>query len=497
MSKAKARAGMPDVEFSNLDKVLFPATGTTKGDVIRYYLGIAPFLLPHFRGRPVTLVRMPNGVRGKAFFEKNAPVHAPKWVRIADVPRAEGGVIHYVVIDNARTLAWCANLAALELHPFLHRARAIRRPTHLAFDLDPGEGADLLACIEVGLLIRESLGRLGLECFPKVSGSKGLQLYVPLNTPVTYDDATPFAKAVAELLERAHPDLIVSAMPKALRTGKVLIDWSQNHEKKTTVGAYSLRGKRDAPFVSQPVRWEELRRAQKAGTADPLNFPPEEALRRVRRWGDLFEPVLKLRQKLPPQFVSAAERAGRRPASLRRYRAKRDFTATPEPAPESPARSAQGPRRFVIQKHAASHLHYDFRLEMDGVLKSWAIPKGVSTEAGVKRSAFQVEDHPTDYLTFEGTIPKGQYGGGTVMVWDIGAYELVDGDYRSGRMKLRLTGRKLKGEWNLFRIRSERPDRPVWLLVKAKQSAKPVSPKQESVSALSRRTLEEIAAAGP
>jgi bifunctional non-homologous end joining protein LigD len=486
-----------EIQFSNLQKVFFPETGFTKGDLIKYYLDFSPFLLPHFRDRPVTLIRMPNGVRGERFYEKNAPGHAPAWVPTTQVPRTEGGVINYIMINDARTLAWCANNAAIELHPFLHRAENIAVPTHVAFDLDPGEGADLLTCIEVAFLLRAIFDDLQLRAFPKVTGSKGLQLYVPLNRGLTYDAVTPFAKAIAEVLHRQHPDLIVSEMPKALRVKKVFIDWSQNHEKKTTVGPYSVRGKRDAPFVSMPVTWEELQRARKTGDSEALFFSPADALKRIARRGDLFAPVLKLKQKLPENLVLAPPRAKRRraPATLQRYAEKRDFSKTAEPAPALPTRSAQGSRRrFVIQKHAASHLHYDFRLEMDDVLKSWAVPKGLSTEVGVKRSAFQTEDHPLDYFSFEGIIPEGEYGGGTVMVWDLGTYDLIGGNYWKGDLKLFLSGKKLKGEWHMFRIKSEE-SKPVWLIQKAREPAKPISAKRDDQSALSGRTMKQIAAA--
>jgi bifunctional non-homologous end joining protein LigD len=491
-----ARSRGPNkVEFRNLEKTFFPETGTTKGDILKYYLAAAPVLLPHFRGRPVTRIRLPDGIRGERFYEKNASGYTPAWVRRAEVPRSEGGVIHYLVIDDAETLAWAVNDAAIELHPFLHRADDISRPTHLAFDLDPGEGADLLTCIEVAWMVRDVLTRLGLEAYPKVSGSKGLQLYVPLNTDVTYRTVTPFARAIAELLHREHSDLVVSDMSKALRTGKVFIDWSQNSEKKTTVGPYSLRAKREQPYISAPVSWPELKRAQRAGSVDALFFSPDDVLRRIRRHGDLFEPVLKRKQRLPEQFADSPSRhKTRAPRSLERYAAKRDFSKTSEPEPAIPKRTARGSRRFVIQKHAASHLHYDFRLEMAGVLKSWAVPKGLSTELGVKRSAFAVEDHPLDYFSFEGVIPEGQYGGGTVMVWDIGTYEIIDGSYWKGDLKLWLEGKKLRGEWHLFRIKSSE-DKPVWLVVKAKEAAKPLTAKQENTSVLTRRTMEQIAKA--
>ncbi len=489
---------VPNVSFSNLEKIFFPGTGFTKGDLIKYYIAAAPVLLPHFENRPVTLIRMPDGVNGEKFYEKNAPGFTPDWVQTTQVARAEGGVINYIMLNDAPTLAWCANNAAVELHPFLHHADDIQRPTHVAFDLDPGESANLLTCIEVAFIIRDVLTGLKLKAFAKVSGSKGLQLYVPLNCPTTYESVTPFAKAMAERLHQQKPDLIVSGMSKALRVNRVFVDWSQNHEKKTTVGPYSIRGKRDAPFVSLPVTWEELKRAAKSGKIDELFFTPDEALKRIEKHGDLFEPVLKLKQKLPRDFAPAATRTKSKstPRSLEPYVAKRDFSKTAEPAPALPTRSAQGSRRrFVIQKHAASHLHYDFRLEMDGVLKSWAVPKGLSTDVGVKRSAFQTEDHPLEYFSFEGTIPKGQYGGGTVMVWDIGTYDVIGGNYWKGDLKLWLSGKKLSGEWHIFRIKSEVEAKPVWLIQKADKPAKPLTQKQETTSVLSGRTMEKIAAA--
>lgn len=511
------------VAITHPDKVYFPS-GFRKVDMIQYYGAIAPVMLPHLRDRPVTLIRFPEGVKGERFYEKNAPRHAPDWIKIHRVPRTRHeGFINYILVNNVETLAWCANLGAIEFHPFLHRAPRIERPTHLAFDLDPGEGADLLTCIEVAHLLRAIFERLGLESYPKVTGSKGLQLYVPLNTPVTYDVTSPFAKTIAEHLAQKHPKLVVSQMAKLLRRGRVMIDWSQNSQSKTTVCAYSLRGKHDEPFVSMPVTWEELERAAKKKDRESLFFSPADALRRVKRFGDLFAPVLTQKQKLPKGFMaiggagepatgddsageagSPAPRAtkakgkkaqgGAAQAALKRYAAKRDFTKTAEPAPSASSRAVQAgaTRRFVIQKHAASHLHYDFRLEMGGTLKSWAVPKGLPYELGVKRSAFQVEDHPLDYMDFEGTIPKGQYGGGTVMVWDIGTYEILGGDYERGDLKLMLHGKKLKGEWHIFRIRSDE-NKPVWLVAKSKQAMKPLTARQDDSSVLTRRSMARIA----
>jgi bifunctional non-homologous end joining protein LigD len=502
-----------EVKFSNLDKPLFPEVGFTKGEMIRYYVEVAPFILPHLKDRPVTLIRFPDGVRGESFYEKNAPRFAPAWIKTFAVPRQHHeGTINYILINDARTLAWCANLASIELHPFLHRARSLDTPTHVAFDLDPGEGTDILTCAEAAFLVKEVLDGLELQSFPKVSGSKGVQIYVPLNGRATYEVTQSFAKAVAELLEQKHAKKIVSNMAKALRKNRVLIDWSQNSRAKTTVCVYSMRGKREAPFISMPVTWKELQSAIKTKDPAKLSFTPEAALKRLAKIGDLFAPVLTLKQRLPAAFANrtkaistsklktekAAEKRARKspPTALRAYEKKRDFTVTAEPAPAS-SKSTKGKaseaRRFVIQKHAASHLHYDFRLEMGGTLKSWAVPKGLPYELGVKRSAFEVEDHPLDYLRFEGTIPKGQYGGGTVMVWDIGTYEVLEGSYEKGKLALLLNGKKLRGEWHIFRIRSDE-SKPVWLIIKSDKPMKPLSARSEDQSVLTRRSMAKIAA---
>ena len=482
---AKAR----EVGFSHLDKIFFPKVGFTKGQMIKYYLEVAPYILPHLRDRPVTLIRFPDGIAGPRFYEKNAPRFAPDWIRTAAVGRRhEAGTIHYLLINDAATLAWCANIAGLEIHPFLHRFPRLERPTCVAFDFDPGAGADLVSCGQVAIQVREILEELGLKGFPKVSGSKGLQVYVPLNGPVTYAVIAAFAKAVAELLEQRHPDLVVSGLAKRRRRGKVLIDWSQNNPSKTTVAVYSMRGKADEPFISMPVTWEELTKMARTGKKQPLFFTPEAAIKRLKKVGDLFAPVLTLRQSLPRAFA----RLGAPPDPLGRYRDKRDFAQTREPRPSAVAAArGAGRGRFVIQKHAASHLHYDFRLEMDGTLKSWAIPKGLPMELGVKRSAFQVEDHPVGYIKFEGTIPQGQYGGGTVMVWDIGTYALLSGSLAEGSLKLLLQGRRLRGEWHLFRIRSD-DIKPVWLIAKSGRAAPPISARQDDRSVLTSRSMARI-----
>ncbi len=485
-----ARRKTPEVKFTNLQKVFFPKTGFTKGQMIQYYIDVAPYILPHLHNRPITLIRLPDGIEGEKFYEKNAPAFAPEWLETFAVSRRhEPGKVNYILINDAPALAWCANIAGVELHPFLHRVPKLTQPTHVVFDLDPGEGADIRACAKVAFLVKTITDQLGLQIFPKVSGSKGLQLYLPLNTVTTYAATGAFAKSVAELLAQQHPDLVVSSMDKARRRKRVLIDWSQNNAAKTTVAVYSMRAKREEPFISMPVTWTELKKTD----TRKLFFSPAAALKRLRKSGDLFSPVLKLKQRLPKAF--ATQKAPDAPAEpLKRYAAKRDFTLTDEPGPALGRKGTAATKgRFVIQKHAASHLHYDFRLEMNGTLKSWAVPKGLATEPGIKRAAFEVEDHPVNYLKFEGTIPQGQYGGGTVMVWDIGTYELLGGDHAKGDLKLMLHGEKLQGEWHLFRIRADE-SKPMWLIAKSGPAARAVSAKRENESVLSGRTMAQIAA---
>jgi bifunctional non-homologous end joining protein LigD len=285
------------VSLSNLEKVLYPRVGFTKGQVIDYYTRIAPVVLPHLRDRPLTLKRYPNGVEGGHFYEKQKPSHAPEWVRSQQI-EAGGRQIDFVLCDDLPTLVWLANLADLELHPSLALAEDPDRPAVMAFDLDPGAPAALAECCRVAVLLRDTLGALGLECCAKTSGSKGMQVYVPLGGELTYDDTKPFAHGLARVLEDRHPDLIVSVMKKERRQGKVFIDWSQNDRHKTTVGPYSLRAMA-RPTVSTPVSWDEVELAVERGHADDLVFDAAQVLERLDQHGDLFAPVVSTRQSLP------------------------------------------------------------------------------------------------------------------------------------------------------------------------------------------------------
>ena len=287
------------LKLSNLDKVLYPAAGFTKRQVIDYCVRIAPVLLPHLKDKPLTMKRYPGGVNEEFFFEKNAPKHRPDWVQTAPIwSYGNKRNVNYILCNDLATLVWVANLASLELHPSLSLAKDIKCPTMIVFDLDPGPPANIVQCAQVAIWLRTIFEHFGLESFPKTSGSKGLQIYVPLHTPTSYEETKPFAHAMARLLEEEHRDLVVSDMKKAIRTGKVLVDWSQNDEHKTTISIYSLRA-RERPTVSTPVTWEEVEKVLKKKDPGLVVFEAPQVLERVEKMGDLFEPVLKLKQSLP------------------------------------------------------------------------------------------------------------------------------------------------------------------------------------------------------
>ena len=317
-SKMPRRETIVDVQghrlpLSNLEKVLYPTAGFTKRDVIDYYTRIGAVMLPHLSARPLTLKRYPNGVEGLFFYEKNCPRSRPEWVQTAHI-WSEGNHrwMDYCVAQNLATLVWAANLASLELHTSLSKYPDLPKPSFLVFDLDPGEPATIVECCRVGLWIHDTLAGLGLRSFAKSSGSKGLQVYCPLNSDVVYERTKPFAHELARALEQKHPELVVSDMKKSKREGKVLVDWSQNDVHKTTVCVYSLRA-RSQPTVSTPVTWEEVGRCLRSGNATALTFTAPQVLERVEQHGDLFAPVLTLRQKLPAEAAlqsAAIESAG-------------------------------------------------------------------------------------------------------------------------------------------------------------------------------------------
>ncbi len=330
------------LKLTNLDKILYPATGFTKGQVVDFYVRIAPVLVPHLAGRPLTMKRYPEGIDQEYFFEKNAPMHRPDWVETAPIwSESNHRTINFSLANDLPTLVWIANLASIELHPSLSLAADIRTPTAIVFDLDPGPPANIVQCAQVGLWVREIFDHFGLRSFPKTSGSKGLQIYNPLHTKTSYEQTKSFAHAVARLLEQEHPELVVSDMKKAVRTNKVFVDWSQNDEHKTTISIYSLRA-REQPTVSTPVLWDEVEQALKKKDAGRLVFEAKDVLARVEKMGDLFEPVLKLKQKLPQlaglaaasekeedEGISVAAQAEARPRPEKTGKAMRKTKAKP------------------------------------------------------------------------------------------------------------------------------------------------------------------------
>ena len=321
-----------ELTLSNLEKVLYPQAGFTKGQLIDYYIRIAPALLPHLKDRPLTMKRYPEGVGGFFFYEKNCPTHRPEWVQTAAVwSHGNNRWMQYCLVQDLPTLVWAANLADIELHTSLSKGKKIEQPTMLVFDLDPGAPANIVQCCRVGLWVRDLFQQLGLQSFPKTSGSKGLQVYIPLNTAVAYEQTKAFARELARQLENQHPDLVVSDMKKALRVGKVLVDWSQNDQYKTTVCVYSLRAK-DRPTASTPVTWKEVETTLKREDPELLVFDSNQAIARFEKLGDLFAPVLKLKQKLPPL-----------------EKLQQLFTgAQPQPAPKrrrAPAAGSESPAR--------------------------------------------------------------------------------------------------------------------------------------------------------
>ncbi|WP_448656059.1 ATP-dependent DNA ligase [Microbacterium lacticum] len=413
------------LRLTNLDKVLYPATGTTKGEVIDYYSRIAPAMLPHVRGRPVTRLRWPEGTGKPPFFAKDLEAGAPDWLGRHAIDHS-GGAKDYPLVDDLAGLVYLAQVASLELHtpqwrfdPPPGTAGGRGRPDRLVLDLDPGPGAGLAECAEVARWAREILQGVGMDPLPVTSGSKGIHLYAALDGTRTSDDIAAFARELARALEADHPDLVVSAMTKAVRPGKVFVDWSQNSAAKTTIAPYSLRGRAE-PTVAAPRTWAEL------AAPDLRHLRFDDVLARVAESGDLLAGV-------EPDASEA----------LAPYLAKRTAGATPEPLPAAPVARAGadsgGEARFVIQEHHARRLHYDLRLERDGVLVSWAVPRGMPAVGDRNHLAVMTEPHPLEYLDFAGTIPAGQYGAGTMTVWDAGVYRAEK--WRSDEVIFTATGR--------------------------------------------------------
>jgi bifunctional non-homologous end joining protein LigD len=441
------------VKLTNPDKVLYPATDTTKAEVFDYYVSIAEVMIPHMAGRAVTRKRWPNGVDEPSFFEKQLASSAPDWLDRASISH-RSGTTTYPIVDTVEGVAWLAQQASLEVHVPQWRfgGETIGPATRIVFDLDPGEGVTMRQLCQVAQEVRELINGIGLTTFPLTSGSKGLHLYVPLDEPISSRGASVLAKRIAQQLEKMMPKLVTATMTKSVRAGKVFLDWSQNNAAKTTIAPYSLRG-REHPTVAAPRTWDEIE--------DPklrhLRF--DEVLARVDSDGDLLAPL--------DADVPVEDR-------LTKYRSMRDAAKTPEPVPIKGPTTGNNDK-FVIQEHHARRLHYDLRLERDGVLVSWAVPKNLPDTPSVNHLAVHTEDHPLEYLSFHGIIPKGEYGAGNMIVWDTGTYETEkfndvppDGPAKGGEVIVTLHGKKIDGRYALIQT-----DGKNWLAHRMKEQSQP------------------------
>jgi bifunctional non-homologous end joining protein LigD len=497
-------AGDRELRVSNLDKLYWPEDGLTKRDLLGYYWNVAPLLLPHLRDRPLTMLRMPDGIHGEAFFEKRVPGHAPDWLPTARVPGDDGKVNDMVMAQDLASLLYIINLGCIELHPLHSRADSLDRPEFALFDLDPFEPYTFADVRTVAKLVKVVLDGLGLRGYAKTSGATGMQVCVPLEPVHSYADVRAFVEQVGRLLVRAYREKVTMAWPVAERAGKVFIDHQMNRRGANIASAYSLRPRRGAP-VSTPLDWEELDE-----DLEPGDFRIDNVWQRFEE-GDRWAPMLTDRQSLarvldtlgiqpsepgepaPSRAASAAPPAGRRwgrgrqaeaapppPPDLSAYRSKRDFGRTPEPpaepngtgqpaaAPASsgplpdaphaaglaePADLSSGPV-FTIQQHHARALHHDVRFERDGVLVSFAVPKRLPEQPGVRHLAVNTEDHPMEYLTFTGSIPEGEYGAGEVRLFDIGTYEPLE--VTDGKWTVRLHGSRYRGaEYHFVRTKQD------------------------------------------
>ncbi len=444
--------GKRKVELSNLDKVLFPEDNIVKAEVIEYYLAIAPTLLNHVKGRALTLIRFPDGIHGESFYQKNRPQWAPEWLEFVNLGVEEKK--DYIVATEPASLVWLANLAALELHQLHSRKPHYEFPDYMVFDMDPPEGYDFKKLIPIAFELKETIETFGYVAFPKTTGGKGIHICCPLEPKHDFRAVFEAAQLIAKpFVERKSTETTLQ-IKKDARKGRVLIDIYRIRSGQSIVSPYSLRGRVGAP-VSMPLTWEQLKTVK-----DPKEFNIRTALEKVLKDGDAWEGMdayavelhthrkAKLVKKLP---VSTKHKS---PEQLERYSKKRDFEKTPEPKAQAVDVSGNG---FVVHRHHASHLHYDLRLEQDGVLKSWAVPRGLPPAPGVKRLAVQTEDHPMEYLKFDGKIPKGQYGGGDMWIYAFGKYQITkekkDGFY------FRLNSKEVTGEYRIYKIKEKE-----WLL---------------------------------
>lgn len=462
----RLEAGDRSLRLSNLDKVYWPRDGYTKGDLLSYYYGIADFILPYLAQRPLTRKRMPEGAEGPFFYEKNAPVHTPDWMPRCKVASDEGGGVNdFLMAQDVASLLYVVNLGSIEFHPLHSRCATIELPDYLFFDLDPMGDATFSDVRAVAHHVRAALDALGLVCYPKTSGATGMQIYVPLIHGPSYDQTRDFVGAVGRAILRADRSRVTMEWDISKRGDKIFIDHNMNRRGQNIASVYSARPERGAT-VSMPLTWEQV----EAG-ASPADFTILNGRERAAQVDHLFRPVLEAPVDLRPAMerlgmAADFELTGRPPQaeagerSLDEYARKRNFAATPEPAGSSEPPDGN---RFVIQKHDATRLHYDLRLERSGVYVSWAVPKGLPTVPGQRHLAVQTEDHPLDYGGFEGWIPEGNYGAGEVRIFDRGTYDTLE--WEPGKIMIRLHGARHRGEYHMVRTAQG------WLVMLSKRSA--------------------------
>jgi bifunctional non-homologous end joining protein LigD len=461
MAKKKTQwvqVGKQTIELSNLDKVIFPDDDIIKAEVIDYYLKIAPTLLNHIKGRALTLIRFPDGINGESFYQKNKPDWTPEWIEFVTLGKE---VKDYIIAAEPATLVWLANLASLELHQLHSRKPDFDCPDYMVFDLDPPEGYDFRKVIPIAVNLKESLASYGYTPFVKTTGGKGLHVCCPLEPRWDFHTVFEAAQDIARPFVEQYPDTLTLQIKKDARKGRVLVDIFRIRSGQSIVSPYSLRGRKGAP-VSMPLTWEELVQLK-----SPQDYNIHTALQKVIADGDAWEAFSAYAVELHTHRKKTTAKAKKLPASakhkspeqLETYAKKRDFEVTPEPE----ARLVDGGgNRFVIHRHHASRLHYDLRLEQDGVLKSWAVPKGMPPHPGVKRLAVQTEDHPMEYLTFDGRIPKGQYGAGEMWIYSLGKYQITK-DKKDG-FYFKLSSKEVNGEYRIHKMKEKE-----WLLERVDQ----------------------------
>jgi len=431
------------LKISNLDKVLYPSVNVTKAEIIQYHIDIAPYILKYISNRPLTLIRFPDGIEKTTFYSKSKPEWAPEWIDSVDIGHSDETVT-YVVAQSTPTLVWLANLAALEIHPMQMTKDTIELPDHYIFDLDPPENGDFEVVKMIALKLKSFLESYNHTPFVKTSGSKGLHIYVPIIKQSSHEEMTTWVKKIARIFVSQNPKISTLAMSKERREGKTLIDIFRNHKAHTTVAPYSLRGKSGAP-ISFPIPWEIVSDLKSAKEIHIKNYK-SYLEKHGDAWSSFYDSAANMVSSEVTQHV-VDEKVLKK---LESYVSKRDLETTPEPGLQPIGGSGN---QFCIQLHDAQNLHYDLRLEHEGVLMSWAIPKGLPHDKGVKRLAIRTEDHPMKYLTFEGVIPKGAYGAGEMWVYTAGEIEWIEKSEK--KYKFRLVSKDYNRSFQLYRTRNE------------------------------------------